>query len=165
MSKLKRIYVCSPYKGDVETNVRNAVNFSRCITMLGAMPITPQIYFTQFVNDDIPMERQIGLAMGIDLLSECDEMWVFGIENPSSGMQGEIEYAQKHNIPVQDGYRKIASAIVDVYCEQHNILSPSITAPIFYFASLAYCEDKIRNFEAYAEIVNTVAELNKSLPY
>ncbi len=42
------------------------------------------------------------MDMGISLLSMCDELWVYGIDNPSEGMKAEIAYAEEHGIPVRD---------------------------------------------------------------
>ena len=42
------------------------------------------------------------MAAGITLLSMCDEIWVYGADNPSQGMASEIKYAIEHGIPVKD---------------------------------------------------------------
>ena len=42
------------------------------------------------------------MDMGLSLLAMCDELWVYGIENPSEGMRNEIEYAKQHQIPIWD---------------------------------------------------------------
>ena len=42
------------------------------------------------------------MDMGFSLLAMCDELWVYGIENPSEGMRNEIEYAKQHQIPIRD---------------------------------------------------------------
>jgi len=165
MSKFKKVYVCSPYMGDVENNVKNAVSFSRYVTLLGAMPITPHIYSTQFLDENIPEERHLGLTMGLDMLSECEELWVFGMENPSAGMQGEIAFAKEHNIPVYDGYQKIAEELVTLYCKQRNILQPSLAAPIFYFAAIGYCEEKIKKLASYDETFRVLIELEQKLQH
>ena len=49
------------------------------LSFLGLLPITSHIYSTQFLDDNIPKERQLGLNIGLELLSECQEMWVFGL--------------------------------------------------------------------------------------
>ena len=58
--------------------------------------------FTQFLDDTKPEERTAGMDMGLSLLAMCDELWVYGIENPSEGMRNEIEYAKQHQIPIRD---------------------------------------------------------------
>ena len=72
---MKLIYVASPYAGDVERNVEYAKQ--ACV----------------------PEERQTGIEMGLTLLHRCDELWAFGSVT-SSGMQAEIEEAERLRIPV-----------------------------------------------------------------
>jgi len=59
----------------------------------------PQIYFTQFLDDINPAEREFGLKAGLQLLSECDELYYFG-NVISKGMKTEICYAVEHKISV-----------------------------------------------------------------
>ena len=49
------VYICSPYSGEVERNLEMARKFSRFAVDRHYLPITPHIYFTQFMNDEIPM--------------------------------------------------------------------------------------------------------------
>ena len=51
-------------------------------------------------NDDVEEERSVGLALGLQMLKRCHEMWVFG-DNISDGMAIEIEFATKRNIPIR----------------------------------------------------------------
>ena len=44
---------------------------------LGLLPIAPHIYFTQFLNDNDETQRLIGIKMGIELLKECDIIYVY----------------------------------------------------------------------------------------
>ena len=100
-SVLKKIYVCSRLRGDVETNIENAKRYCEYVVKgCGAIPIAPHIYFTQFLNDDIPEERAFGTLAGLQLLSECDELWYFG-DSISKGMVTEIIAAKEQSIPVR----------------------------------------------------------------
>lgn len=40
---LPLVYICSPYAGDVETNVKNAKRYSRFAVDENAIPVTPLI--------------------------------------------------------------------------------------------------------------------------
>lgn len=86
------VYVCSPFRGDVEHNVQQARNHCRQISELGKIPIAPHLYFPQFLNDADPIERTRGISFGIALMMYCEEVWVFG-DVISEGMKHEIEYA------------------------------------------------------------------------
>lgn len=71
------VYICSPYAGDVTANVENARRYSRFAVDAGYIPIAPHLLFPQFLSDDNPKERQLGLFFGNALMSKCSEVWVF----------------------------------------------------------------------------------------
>lgn len=100
----KLVYICSPCRGDIEKNIIKAQGYCREAVELfpDVIPIAPHVYFTQFLDELNPDERALGMEMGIALLDICDEIWVYGIENPSEGMSREIEYAKEHEIPIRD---------------------------------------------------------------
>ena len=50
---MRWIYVASPYKGDVETNVENAKKYARFVTKQELLPIAPHLYLTQFLDDEV----------------------------------------------------------------------------------------------------------------
>lgn len=107
---MKKVYICSPCKGDYEKNIDNAIAYSGECFRLGYMPITPHIYFTRFLNDNNLKERSMAMAAGMQLLLECSEVWVFGLDHPSEGMQAEIAMAIRKGIPVKDGETMLKSA-------------------------------------------------------
>ena len=87
------VYICSPYAGDVEKNVKAAQNYSRFAVDKGYIPVAPHLLFPQFLNDTDPAERQLGLFFGNALMSKCSEVWVFG-STISAGMEAEIKRAK-----------------------------------------------------------------------
>ena len=97
---MKWIYIASPYKGDIKTNVRNAKQYARFVSKQTAVPIVPHLFLTQFLNDEIGEEREMGLALGLQMLKRCHELWVFG-EKITEGMAKEIEFAEKRGIPIR----------------------------------------------------------------
>lgn len=94
------VYICSPYAGDVETNVQKARRYCRFAVDKGYIPIAPHLLFTQFLNDDNPKERQLGIFFGNVVMSKCSEVWVFG-EHISNGMEAEIKRAKWKNYPLR----------------------------------------------------------------
>ena len=94
------VYICSPYSGDTERNVENAKRYSRFAVDRHYLPITPHIYFTQFMDDNIPEERDTAIFMDLVLMSKCVELWVFG-ETISSGMKTEIERAKRKHMKIR----------------------------------------------------------------
>jgi len=87
------VYICSPFSGDVEGNVKAAQGYSRYAVDKGYIPIAPHLLFPQFLDDNNPKERELGLFFGNALMSKCSEVWVFGC-NISSGMEAEIKRAK-----------------------------------------------------------------------
>ena len=106
MSK-KLVYICSPCRGDYEKNIDNAAIYSHEAIMRGYIPITPHLYFTRFMDDTKSNERSIAMEAGCQLLLMCSEVWVFGLDQPSEGMQAEIALAIRHGIPIKDGMEMI----------------------------------------------------------
>lgn len=90
------VYICSPYAGDIEKNVKAARDYSRFAVDKGFIPVAPHLLFPQFMNDTDPQERELGLFFGNALMSKCSEVWVFG-SNISAGMQAEIKRARWKN--------------------------------------------------------------------
>lgn len=99
----KLVYICSPCRGDYEKNIDNAATYSRAAFRKGYIPITPHLYFTRFMDDTNSKERSMAMAAGSQLLLMCSEVWVFGLDHPSEGMQAEIALAIRHGIPIIDG--------------------------------------------------------------
>ncbi|MBR5943556.1 MAG: hypothetical protein IKZ94_01245 [Lachnospiraceae bacterium] len=96
---MKKIYICSPYRGDVKKNTENVKRYCRDASYDG-IPIAPHLYFTQFLNDTSSYDRSLGLRFGLALLRECEEIRVFADE-VSEGMISEIAEARKLNIPIK----------------------------------------------------------------
>ena len=90
------VYICSPYAGEIEKNVKAAQEYSRFAVEKGYIPIAPHLLFPQFPNDANPKERQRGLFFGNALMSKCSEVWVFG-SRISAGMEAEINRAKWKN--------------------------------------------------------------------
>ena len=98
---MKKIYVCSRFGGNIEKSIQKTKKYCEYVVKAcGAIPIAPHIYFTQFLDDDTPEERAFGTLAGLQLLSECDELWYFG-DLISRGMITEIIAAKEQSIPVR----------------------------------------------------------------
>jgi len=95
-----RVFICSPYKGNVEQNTRNAQKYARKAALMGLSPIVPHLLFPQFLKEEAPDERELGIRLGLEQLAMCDEIWVFGDEI-SEGMSKEMRYAEEQGIPIR----------------------------------------------------------------
>ena len=112
--KKKLVYICSPFRGDYEQNTEYARSYCEVILryISDVIPLAPHLYFPQFLDDTDPDERELGLEAGLALLDICDEIWVYGIENPSEGMKAEIEHAKKRGIQIRDGFGVTGDALI-----------------------------------------------------
>lgn len=90
---MKKVYICSPFSGDVENNIRKAREYCRNAIEQDCLPIAPHLLYPQILDDNNPKERKLGIQMGLEILDICDEIWVCG-DIISNGMQNEIEYAE-----------------------------------------------------------------------
>lgn len=88
---MKIIYICSPYQNDIQQNIKNAQQYCKFAVDKGYCPFAPHLFFPQFLNDNIPSERQKGLELNLNFLHIADELWVFG-KTITDGMKFEIQY-------------------------------------------------------------------------
>lgn len=96
---MKKVYICSPLRGDYIQNIENAKKYSREAVLSGYIPVTPHIYFAQFMDDSNSEERELALKIGLELLRSCDEMWILG-PHILEGMKTEIDLARRLSIKV-----------------------------------------------------------------
>ena len=91
------IYISHPYGGKRE----NIGEIEEIVT--GLLIEYPHITFVSpvhtfgFLYDKV--DYDMGINYCLELLKNCDEMWVFGDYMCSKGCNIEIEYCKKHNIP------------------------------------------------------------------
>jgi hypothetical protein len=98
---MKLVYICSPYAGDIEANVRFARNACLYAAEQGCAPIAVHLLYPQLLDDNIPAQREIGIQMGLRVLASCDELWIYG-ERISHGMNCEIAEAVRLGIPIRN---------------------------------------------------------------
>ena len=95
------VYVCSPYRGNVNENVINARKYSRFTFDKKNIPITPHLLYPQFINDNDLFERNIAIhKINYVLIGLCKEMWVFG-DVITEGMEREILIAKKRKMRIR----------------------------------------------------------------
>lgn len=98
--KKKIVFICSPFAGDIEGNTARARRYGRFAVTKDKVPIVPHLMYPQFLYEDDPEERRLGIDMGLVLLSKCQELWVFD-GRVSSGMAVEIAKAKSLGIPIK----------------------------------------------------------------
>ena len=105
MTKRKLVYIASPLAGEVEKNQQFARDACRFAVERGMTPIASHLLFPQFLKDEVPAERELGIKMGLQLVGAADELWVCG-DKISPGMQAEIARAEQLGIPIRSISRK-----------------------------------------------------------
>lgn len=95
---MEKVFICSPMKGDVEKNLKLAKFAARVLINSGYIPIAPHLYFPQLLDDNDQYERIKGIKMGVELMKECDRMWIIGT-TITNGMEYEINEAKKAKVP------------------------------------------------------------------
>ena len=97
---MKLVFICSPYRGDIERNTLRSQAYCRFAYTQGTVPFAPHLHNTQFLDESISEEHQAGIVLGLHLLSHCEELWVFGNQT-TEGMRVEIEAARKMDMPIK----------------------------------------------------------------
>ena len=119
MKKQKHVYICSPLRpvstdpilraNELIDNLKLAKDACTFAALRGCDPVAPHLFYPQFLDDNDPTERALGMELGLKALRSCDELWII-TPRISSGMSAEIKEAQKCGIPVlvftAAGFRK-----------------------------------------------------------
>ena len=98
---MKRVFVCSPYKGDTVLNTKRALQYCREVVLQGHAPYAPHAYLPQALDDNNAGERILGMLAGVSFLEACQELWAFYDQEPSSGMQLEIDAAKNLRLVIK----------------------------------------------------------------
>lgn len=93
------VYICSRFAGDTIRNILAAQKYCKFAVENNAIPLASHLLYPQFLDDENPTERELGLFFGKILMDKCDEVWIFSDDEYSAGMQAEYERA------VRKGYK------------------------------------------------------------
>lgn len=91
--RYKKVFICSPFRGDIEKDTEKAAGYCQMARRQGYLPIAPRLLFSRFLDEGDEDERQLSIQMGIDLIEYCSEVWVFG--EATDRMMAEIAAAIK----------------------------------------------------------------------
>lgn len=163
---MKKVYICSPCRGDYKNNIQRAKEYSRAAALKGCIPIAPHVYLTQFMDDNIPAERELALSFGRELVLMCDELWAFGLQHPSAGMAAEIEVAKANGIPVVNGFEAVTRLDPPEQPKAAEDLkgAGSVTLHLPAFKAMAICNQHLDHGPISVEIDgNIILDLAKRL--
>jgi len=97
---MKRVYICSPYRGNVKQNIHLAMVACAYALKEGYAPIAPHLLYPHILDDATPEEREIGINAGLAWIEVCDEFWICG-EKITEGMAREIKRVEELGIPAR----------------------------------------------------------------
>ena len=89
-------YISHPFASNPEANASAIRKLCRGIAQSGVLPLPPQLYLPQFLNEKT--HRELAMSYCLRLVGVCDELWLFG--EPTEGMRLEIAEAERLGIPV-----------------------------------------------------------------
>ena len=124
---MKLVYICSPYAGDVENNVRFAKAACRYAMKQGCAPVAVHLLYPQILNDAVPSERKAGIRMGLRVLASCQELWACG-DIISHGMSCEIAKAGRLGITIR--YLSAEQIQSEAPAKQYGILARRSAASV-----------------------------------
>ena len=155
---MKLVYICSPYAGDIENNVRFAKAACRYAMRQGCAPVAVHLLYPQILNDTVPSERKIGIRMGLRVLASCEELWACG-DTVSHGMSCEIGKAGRLGIPVR--YLSAVQIQSEAPVRQYGVLARRSTASVCGAAESWVEQDgRLMTFGSYEEAAVDSERLN-----
>lgn len=98
---MKKVFICSPYRGDIERNRKLAIQLCRLAFTLGYAPFAPHLLYPQILDETTPEGRGKGINAGLEYLIECDEMWLLTSHGITEGMEIEKKVAEKEGIIIK----------------------------------------------------------------
>ena len=103
----KPVFICHPLRGSGKRNelIENKNKFRRIcryyIRNTNYLPLATALYFAEFLDDGIKIERRLGIKGGHTLMKLCEEVHVFRMNGISRGMKEDISFARKHRIKIR----------------------------------------------------------------
>lgn len=93
------VYICAPFRGEVEQNIAFAKEKAREVFQSGDIPVCPHLIFPPIADPGDPVQDQAAREMGLRLVEKCQQVNVYGPVF-TEGMWAEIHRANKLDIPV-----------------------------------------------------------------
>ena len=98
---MRRVFVASPYAGDIK---RNELYVLRCIAdclRRGEAPYAPHAIYPRVLDDGDPEQRELGISAGLVWLDGAHALAVYTDYGESRGMKAEIDYALASDLPIE----------------------------------------------------------------
>lgn len=102
-----KVAIESPFAGDVERNKRYAHFCARDCLRRGENPYASHLFFTQFLDDVDPKQREVGIQAGLEWAALAQKRVVYTDLGVSGGMLLGIEHAKELGQEIE--YRQFTS--------------------------------------------------------
>lgn len=104
---MRRVYLASPYAGDIARNIRYATRAMADCLARGEAPFAPHLLYARpgILRDDDPGERALGMRAGDEWAKIADALVVYMDFGISVGMDKEIEDAKQRGQTIE--YRAV----------------------------------------------------------
>jgi hypothetical protein len=122
---MKRVFLISPLRGEYEQNLAFAKRCAIECLVRNENPFAPHLYFTQFLDDNDPKDRQLGMTAGREWMIACAAAVCYVDRGVSSGMRGDLHYALQLALPIE--FRILAAGgnpPTDAWLHQHDVPHP-----------------------------------------
>ncbi len=90
------VFISHAFSSNPDVNRALIRKIARGVALEGHLPLAPQIYLADFIDEGC--ERELALKLCLQLVALADEVRVYG--EPSEGMRLEIAEAHRLGIPV-----------------------------------------------------------------
>ena len=99
---MKTVFIAHRLKGDFEENMKSALRWARwAILEKDAIPVIPYAYLCLILDDLDASDRDLGTRCSLQILRQCDELWVCGPSpDTNSKVWKEVSEAKSNKIPV-----------------------------------------------------------------
>lgn len=102
---MRLVILESPYAGSRQTNLQYAYRCMLHSLSLGEAPFASHLLYPQFLQDDDPDQRALGMGAGLEWLRQAEASVVYTDLGVSPGMVAGINRAQALGKPIE--YRSI----------------------------------------------------------
>lgn len=99
------VIIESPYRGDVESNLKYARECMKDSLMRGEAPFASHLLYTQVLDDTDPDERTLGMERAFWWYKHADLMAVYRDKGITVGMCNGMEIAESYGITIE--YRSL----------------------------------------------------------
>lgn len=98
------VIVESPYAGDIESNLAYAREACADCLLRREVPYASHLFFTQFLNDMEPTEREAGMTAGYAFWRHASKIVFYVDRGMSSGMKRAFARAQKLGMQIEERF-------------------------------------------------------------